>query len=78
MRMKRPKRFSLYPKNVIHSAQPFPLRMGRGFLPLCRESAKLLRRANPQARHSCLLPAAHGRILSGCPIRQCAARGCVP
>lgn len=32
--------FLISVKNVIHSAQPFPLRMGRGFLPLCRRIRK--------------------------------------
>lgn len=71
MRMKRPKRFSLYPsKNVIHSAQPFPLRMGRGFLPLCRRIRKTRRRANLRPRHSCLSGEAPERLLFGFSIRQ--------
>ena len=71
MRMKRPKRFSLYPsKNVIHSAQPFPLRMGRGFLPLCRRIRKTRPSSQPPPSAFLLVGEAPERLLFGFSIRQ--------
>ena len=63
MRMKRPKRFSLYPsKNVIHSAQPFPLRMGRGFFSSLSENPQ----NSPPGPTSALgIPACRAKLPNG-------------